>query len=108
MLFPTDDVRCNMGELVPLTRYGPRFKLERKLMNQVLSTSAINNWQPAVMKETLILLQQMLETPDEYVAHIRRCADLKRLQIFYSCRWVQDGRFSGVQRHVRLSCFTGS
>lgn len=61
-----------MKNLVPLTRYGPRFQSQRRLMHSVLSTSAIDGWQPAVVQETGILLRQILEHPEGYAAHINR------------------------------------
>jgi hypothetical protein len=41
-------------------------------MNQVLSPTAIEKWQPIVIKEVHWLLKQVLEDPEEYVSHIRR------------------------------------
>ena len=66
--------RCGMSDIVPLTRYGDRFRLERRLMNRVLSPSAIEQWQPVMTKEVHRLLKQLLDEPEEYVAHIKRYA----------------------------------
>jgi cytochrome P450 len=76
--------RCALGDLVPLTKYGDRFKTERRLMNQVLSPTAIEKWQPIVMKEVHSLLKQVLDDPEEYLAHVRRCAVHK----FYFARFL--------------------
>lgn len=42
-------------------------------MNQVLSPAAVEKWQPVVLREVYSLLQQLLDSPEEYAAHIRRC-----------------------------------
>ncbi|OBZ73772.1 O-methylsterigmatocystin oxidoreductase [Grifola frondosa] len=65
---------CEMGNLIPLSRYGERFKLEQRLMSQALSPTAIGKWQPLVMKETYLLLKHILDFPKEYVPHLRRMA----------------------------------
>ncbi|TBU30647.1 cytochrome P450 [Dichomitus squalens] len=54
---------AGFGNIVPLTKYGDKFKLERKLMNQALGFSALEKWQPAVARETHLLLSNLLEEP---------------------------------------------
>lgn len=61
-----------MGELVPVTAYGDRFKLERKLMNQALSTRAVEKWEPLVVAETHWMLKRVLTDPEQFVPHLRR------------------------------------
>ncbi|KAI0331429.1 cytochrome P450 [Cubamyces sp. BRFM 1775] len=65
---------CGFGDLVPLTKYGERFKLERRLMNQALGLGAVEKWQPLVTNETHILLQHLLRSPETFVEHFRRYA----------------------------------
>lgn len=67
-------LRCGMGDIVPLTRYGDRFRLERRLMNRVLGPSAIEQWQPVIKREIGRLLKQILDVPEEYETHIERYA----------------------------------
>ena len=64
--------RCGMDGLVPLTRSGERLQLERKLMNQAMSPSAVRLWQPAVREEVRGLLAGLMAVPDEYVAQFKR------------------------------------
>ena len=61
-----------MGDLVPLTKYGERFKLERKLMNQALGLSAVEKWQPIVAKETHLLLSHLVQSPEGYLDSFKR------------------------------------
>ncbi|KAI0731161.1 cytochrome P450 [Earliella scabrosa] len=63
-----------MGDLVPLTKYGERFKLERKLMNQALGLSAVEKWQPIVAKETHLLLSHLVQNPEGYLDSFKRFA----------------------------------
>ncbi|EIN11184.1 cytochrome P450 [Punctularia strigosozonata HHB-11173 SS5] len=61
-----------LDKLVPNTPFGERFRLERKLMGTVLNIRAVNKWEHIISKETHLLLQQLLETPDQFSEHIRR------------------------------------
>lgn len=74
---------CDMKDLAPLTRYGPRFQSQRRLMHSVLSTSAIDAWQSAVVQETNTLLRQILKHPDGYVSHINRMAGSLIFRVMY-------------------------
>ncbi|PIL24969.1 cytochrome P450 [Ganoderma sinense ZZ0214-1] len=68
---------CEMagfGDIVPLTRYGEKFKLERRLMNQALGFSVLEKWQPFVAKEAHLLLSSLLSEPQSYLAHFKRYA----------------------------------
>ncbi|KAM5533854.1 hypothetical protein V8D89_012517 [Ganoderma adspersum] len=68
---------CDMagfGDIVPLTRYGEKFKLERRLMNQALGFSVLEKWQPFVAKEAHLLLSSLMAEPQSYLAHFKRYA----------------------------------
>ncbi|CDO68357.1 hypothetical protein BN946_scf184815.g4 [Trametes cinnabarina] len=65
---------CGFDDLVPLTKYGERFKLERKLMNQALGLSAVEKWQPLVERETHLLLQHLTKSPEAFAHHSKRFA----------------------------------
>ncbi len=68
------DHRAGFGDIVPLTRYGDKFKLERKLMNQALGFSALEKWQPFVAKEAHYLLSSLMTEPQSYLVHFKRSA----------------------------------
>ncbi|KAI0820804.1 cytochrome P450 [Trametes gibbosa] len=65
---------CGFGDFAVVTKYGDRFKLERKLMNQALGLSAVEKWQPEVDREARLLLLRLLQSPDAFVQHFRRYA----------------------------------
>lgn len=64
--------RAGFGDIVPLTRYGEKFKLERRLMNQALGFSVLEKWQPFVAKEAHLLLSSLMAEPQSYLAHFKR------------------------------------
>lgn len=64
-----------MDGLVPLTRSGDRLKLDRRLMTTALSPSAVQFWRPTVVEEVAALLKGMLNAPDDFVLHFRRCVE---------------------------------
>ncbi|KIP03841.1 hypothetical protein PHLGIDRAFT_25923 [Phlebiopsis gigantea 11061_1 CR5-6] len=99
---------CGMKNLVPLTRYGPRFRQERKLMSSVLSNSAVGVWKPAIMKENAILLRSMLETPADYSLHIRRMAGSLALSAMYGyqAQGGDDPYVKGAEEFMRVSSDT--
>ncbi|EED77735.1 predicted protein [Postia placenta Mad-698-R] len=72
--FLTKTLRCGMGDLVPLTRYGGRLRYERRLMQNALGPSAVEKWQRIVMKESYMLLQELSVSPEAYLSHIKRMA----------------------------------
>jgi len=73
-VFVVSHVRCGLGELVPLTPFGPRFKMERKLMSQSLSRRAVAKWEPYLLEEMQTFLKDLIATPDEFVSCLRRYA----------------------------------
>lgn len=50
----------------------PRFKRYRKLLNSGLNPRAVQTYRPIQEQETMTFLRGLLETPDKFVAHIRR------------------------------------
>ena len=60
---------------LPQLPYGPRFRKHRRLILDHFNRG-VNSFQPTQRDEALILLRDLLETPDAFLQHIRRWSDL--------------------------------
>uniref|UniRef100_P9WEI5 Cytochrome P450 monooxygenase claT n=1 Tax=Ampulloclitocybe clavipes TaxID=56467 RepID=CLAT_AMPCV len=102
---------CDMGGLVPLTGYGDRFKLERRLMNQALSARAVEKWEPLVAEETNMMLKRILDAPERFIPHLRRMAGSLIFTSIYGYRVTSDDdpyvkaaeEFMSVSSHAILN-----
>jgi hypothetical protein len=52
---------------------GPRFRKHRRFINQTFNQRALSTFRPLQEKEVLVLLEGMLQNPDAFVDHFRRC-----------------------------------
>ena len=50
----------------------PRFKISRRLLQTGLNTRACKSYRPIQMQETQILLQNLVNSPEDFATHIRR------------------------------------
>ena len=50
----------------------PLFKDYRKMMNSGMNTRAVKKYEPIQDMQTVILLNNLLETPDNFISHLRR------------------------------------
>ena len=57
---------------MPLLRSGPRFRKHRRFMNDVFSQRATAKFQSLQEKETLTLLDGLLNSPTAYIDHFKR------------------------------------
>ncbi|EDR09464.1 uncharacterized protein LACBIDRAFT_190116 [Laccaria bicolor S238N-H82] len=64
-------------------RYGPRFRKHRRLMNDVFNQRATAQFQSLQEKETLTLLDGLLNSPTAYIDHFKRYAAALILKITY-------------------------
>ncbi|KAF9562477.1 cytochrome P450 [Agrocybe pediades] len=61
----------------------PRFKLYRRLLQTGLNPRAAKSYEPIQIQETQILLQNLLNAPDDFKIHIRRNAVAIILKVAY-------------------------
>lgn len=61
----------------------PRFKIMRRLLQTGLNTRASKSYRPIQTQETLILLQNLATTPEDFATHIRRNAVAVILKVAY-------------------------
>lgn len=52
----------------------PLFKDYRKMMNSGMNVRAVKKYEPIQDIQTMILLNNLLQTPDKFIAHLRRYA----------------------------------
>lgn len=64
--------RCGMDQMVPFTKYGPRFRNHRRLMAGALASTAIQAYQPLMQTCTHGFLLRILDEPEKFRTHIRR------------------------------------
>ncbi|KAF8153982.1 cytochrome P450 [Crassisporium funariophilum] len=91
-------------------RYGPRFRKHRRFINQVFNHRAISAFRPLQEKEILVLLEGLLQDPDEFVDHFRRYAAATILKITYGhdIRSVDDLFVRLAERAGTLTVESGS
>ncbi|TFY62373.1 hypothetical protein EVJ58_g3919 [Rhodofomes roseus] len=71
--------------------YGPWWKQHRTLFHQYFNTNTAPNYHPVQFKETCVMLQNLLTTPDNLAHHIRRTAAAIIMQIIYGHSVVPEG-----------------
>ncbi|KAK0234199.1 cytochrome P450, partial [Armillaria fumosa] len=62
------------GNNFAFMRYSNRWRTHRRMFHQYFQSSAVPTYYPVQMKATLVLLQQLLKSPDEFAHHIRHYA----------------------------------
>jgi cytochrome P450 len=50
----------------------PRFKLTRRLLHKTLNPNVLGTWESIQMQEVKTLLQGLRQSPDDFLAHLRR------------------------------------
>jgi cytochrome P450 len=53
----------------------PLFKDYRKMMNSGMNTRAVKKYEPIQDMQTVILLDNLLKTPESFISHLRRFVD---------------------------------
>ncbi|KZT12936.1 cytochrome P450 [Laetiporus sulphureus 93-53] len=69
---------------ISLMSYGDRWRRHRKwYQSSFQARASLNSFQPLQAREAKVLLQSMLKTPEEFIAHIHRFAGAVLLEIAY-------------------------
>jgi cytochrome P450 len=58
----------NLG-LMP---YGPRWRRHRRVFHDHFNPGVISKYHPTLHRETRALLRRLLETPEDFMRHIRQ------------------------------------
>ncbi|KAF8064213.1 cytochrome P450 [Lyophyllum atratum] len=58
-------------------RYGPRFRKHRRFIQQTFNQRAAEAFHPLQEQETLVLLENLIQTPDLFCRHFKRQASLR-------------------------------
>ncbi|KAF8904742.1 cytochrome P450 [Gymnopilus junonius] len=64
-------------------RYGPGFRKHRRFINQAFNNQAVTAFRPLQKKAALVLVEDILESPENVVEHFRRYAAGTILKITY-------------------------
>ncbi|GLB44585.1 putative cytochrome p450 [Lyophyllum shimeji] len=65
------------------TRYGPRFRKHRRFIQQIFNQRASAAFHPIQQRQTLVLLDDLIRTPDLFVRHFKRFAAATIFPITY-------------------------
>ncbi|KAF8891410.1 cytochrome P450 [Infundibulicybe gibba] len=77
---------CGMERMSPLTKYGPRFNDQRKLMQQGFDLRAVKHYEHIQQREVYAMLSRVHAQPGLFGSHIRRMAGASILDIVYGYR----------------------
>ncbi|OJT06168.1 O-methylsterigmatocystin oxidoreductase [Trametes pubescens] len=75
---------------IAFARYGDGFRRLRRLMNSALGSGNIPNYRPLLTAETYAFLQRLIDTPENYMNHIKRFSGSQTLSIVYGYRVTTD------------------
>ncbi|QRV84776.1 cytochrome P450 family protein [Ceratobasidium sp. AG-Ba] len=71
------------NQILGLRPYGDDFHRTRRLLHDGLSIKAMQTWQPSQEREALKFVQRLLDTPEDFLAHIRQTAGATVVKITY-------------------------
>ncbi|KAH8114944.1 cytochrome P450 [Phellopilus nigrolimitatus] len=79
-----------LGNTMPFMRYGERFRLQRRLMQQHFNSQAIPSFRPLQHEQVSIFLKNMLTSPERLVHHVHRMSTGSLLMVTYGHEVVSD------------------
>ncbi|KAI5822527.1 cytochrome P450 [Schizophyllum commune Tattone D] len=71
------------GNATTHVHYGPRFRKHRRFVQQVLNQKAVDSMTPLELRQTAIVLDNLLKTPDNWMDHIKGFAAGTMLKVAY-------------------------
>ncbi|SLM39186.1 cytochrome p450 [Lasallia pustulata] len=74
------------GMRVALMKYGPTWRMIRKMVHNILHVNAAKSYVPYQILENQRMLVNLLDTPDRFFDHIRRYANSLTTQMIYGFR----------------------
>ncbi|KAF9005425.1 cytochrome P450 [Cyathus striatus] len=90
--------------------YGPQFRKHRRFINSTFNQRVVEGFQPLQRKETLNLLENMLDSPNAFLQHFRRFAGATIMKITYGFDiGNKDRQFVELsERAIKLTVESGS
>ncbi|KAF5384030.1 hypothetical protein D9757_006947 [Collybiopsis confluens] len=86
-------VACQMlteGLFMPFVRYGDTWRRMRRAAHQGLHQNAVEKYKPIQAKEALILINDLLMDPDDWVKHVRRAGGSTVLGVAYNIPTIKS------------------
>ncbi|EIW55755.1 cytochrome P450 [Trametes versicolor FP-101664 SS1] len=80
---------CGCENIIAFAGLGDGFRRHRKMMQSALSASSIPSYRPLVVAETYPFLRRMMESPQNYMTHLRRYVGAQTLSIVYGYRMTE-------------------
>ncbi|KAG7089977.1 hypothetical protein E1B28_011601 [Marasmius oreades] len=85
---------CGVEKIVALAKYDDGFKRQRRYVLQTLGPRIIPTYHSMIEHETAPLLRALVDSPSEYLGHVRKYAGGLALAVVYGFRPVsKDDRF---------------
>ncbi|EIW55982.1 cytochrome P450 [Trametes versicolor FP-101664 SS1] len=82
---------CGCDNIVAFAGYGTtHYRQQRRLLHTALAPSSIPAYQPLITTEVSDLLRRLLDSPEEYVDHIRRYTGSQSMSIAYGYKVSED------------------
>ncbi|KAG7095910.1 hypothetical protein E1B28_006595 [Marasmius oreades] len=81
---------CGIEKLVPLSKYDATFKSQRRHIQHTIGTRVIPTYYPLIQSQTLTVLRSLVDTPEDYVTHLRNLTGGLSLSVVYG-HSPQDG-----------------
>ncbi|RDB17769.1 hypothetical protein Hypma_001110 [Hypsizygus marmoreus] len=76
----------DLGWFLPQAHYGAFWRRQRRLFHRALGAAAMEHYRELQYEETIVLLRNILESPEDFRAHIRYSVQSKILRIAYGHR----------------------
>ncbi|KAI3612779.1 cytochrome p450 [Moniliophthora roreri] len=91
-------------------RYGPRFRKHRRFIHQTFNQQASHCLKPIQERETLTLVHGLIQTPENFIQHIRRFAAATILKVTYGAdvKSVDDVYVQLAERAGTLTVQSGT
>ncbi|KAG5651409.1 hypothetical protein H0H81_008743 [Sphagnurus paluster] len=91
-------------------RYGPRFRKHRRFIQQIFNQRAAMAFHPLQERETLVLLENLIQDPDAFTKHFKRFAASTIFSITYghSITSLDDTFLKLVEDATALTVASGS
>ncbi|KAM0715288.1 hypothetical protein Q7P37_008786 [Cladosporium fusiforme] len=77
---------CSGGLRMLMMHYGPRWRMMRKMVHNLLNQNVAKKYVPYQMLENRQMLNDLLDTPDDFLEHIRRYSNALTTSMVFGWR----------------------
>ncbi|KAF8645500.1 hypothetical protein AX16_007785 [Volvariella volvacea WC 439] len=88
--FVTSELIERKNSVFNMTFNDPRFKVYRRLLHSGLGPRVAMEYRPIQLHETAVLLRSLVETPNDFVSHLRRNAAAVIIKVAYGYQVESD------------------